>query len=56
MKVLWGYKSEAPDEVVIDYKYDYATETPEGIEKGVLPDGTVEIINAKGQVLLRFEK
>lgn len=52
---LYGYKSEETDEVVIDYKYDYVTEMPEGIGKGILPDGTVEIINEKGKVLLKFK-
>ncbi len=44
------------DKAITDYKYKYMLVFYDGAAKATLPDGTIEIINENGEVLLRFKK
>lgn len=44
------------DKAITDYKYKDMIAFRDGVAKATLSDGTVEIINEKGEVLLRFNK
>jgi len=51
---LYGYEDKN-GKLVVDYKYKTVNFFNEGVTKATLPDGTVEIINDEGKVILRFE-